>query len=53
MVAVTSAIHTTARLGMADGLTADVRAVLGREPIDFAQFARSERAIWNPATVST
>ena len=48
MVAVTTAIYTTARLGMADGLTTDVRTVLGRDPIDFAGFAHREREIWNP-----
>ena len=52
MVAVTSTIYTTARLGMADGLTNDVRTVLGRDPIDFARFARRERAIWNAAAAT-
>lgn len=52
MVAVTSAIYATARWGMADGLTADVRTVLGREPIDFAAFAHRERAVWNPAAAT-
>lgn len=52
MVAVTSAIYTTARLGLADGLTTDVRAVLGRDPIDFARFAHRERAKWNPAAAT-
>ena len=46
MVAVTSAIYTTARLGLAAGLTADVKAVLGRDPIDFAAFAHRERRAW-------
>lgn len=46
MVAVTTAIYTTARLGLATGLTDDVRTVLGREPIDFAEFARREREAW-------
>ena len=49
MVAVTGAIYTTARLQMAAELTGDVRTVLGREPIDFAEFAHRERAIWLPA----
>lgn len=48
MVAVTTAIYTTARLGMAAGLTDDVRTVLGREPIDFTAFAHRERAVWLP-----
>lgn len=42
MVAVTAAIYTTARLGLAAGLTDDVRRVLGRDPISFAEFARRE-----------
>ncbi|MFC4062736.1 hypothetical protein ACFOWE_30965, partial [Planomonospora corallina] len=46
MVAVTAAIYTTARLGLAAGLTGDVRAVLGRDPIDFSAFAHRERAVW-------
>ena len=46
MVAVTAAIHATARLGLAAGLTADVKAVLGRDPIDFATFAHRERRTW-------
>ena len=48
MVAVTAAIYTTARLGLAAGLADDVRAVLGREPIDFATFAQRERDAWLP-----
>ncbi|WP_164737400.1 NmrA family NAD(P)-binding protein [Georgenia sp. SYP-B2076] len=46
MVAVTAAIYTTARVGLAAGLTDDVRTVLGREPTTFAQFAHRERAAW-------
>lgn len=48
MAAVTSAIYTTARLGLAAGLSDDVRTVLGREPIDFTEFAHRERACWIP-----
>lgn len=48
MVAVTTAIYTTARLGMAAHLTDDVRTVLGRDPQDFADFAHRERAVWLP-----
>ncbi len=51
MVAVTGAIYTTARLGMADSLTDDVHTVLGRDPIDFAEFAHRERAVWAPGAV--
>ncbi|MCB7135911.1 NmrA family NAD(P)-binding protein [Cellulosimicrobium marinum] len=50
MVAVTSAIYTTARLGLAAGLTDDVRRVLGRDPIDLAEFAHRERSAWIPTT---
>lgn len=46
LVIVTCAIYTTARLGLAAGLTQDVQAVLGREPIDFREFAHRERATW-------
>ncbi|KQR17246.1 NmrA family NAD(P)-binding protein [Cellulomonas sp. Leaf334] len=48
MVAVTTAIYTTARLGLADSLSDDLRTVLGRDPIDFATFAHRERAVWQP-----
>ncbi|WP_432558191.1 NmrA family NAD(P)-binding protein [Granulicoccus sp. GXG6511] len=47
MVAVTTAIYTSARLGLAAGLTDDVETVLGRAPIDLADFARRERAAWS------
>lgn len=50
MVAVTAAIYTAARLGLAAGLTTDVQTVLGREPIDFVEFARRERTAWTPGT---
>lgn len=39
---VTAAIYTTARLGLAADLTDDVRRVLGRDPISFAEFAHRE-----------
>lgn len=48
MVIVTAAIYTTARLGLAGGLTDTVNQVLGRDPISFADFAYRERDIWNP-----
>ncbi|PRZ08856.1 uncharacterized protein YbjT (DUF2867 family) [Isoptericola sp. CG 20/1183] len=53
MVAVTTAIYTTARLGLADALTTDVQRLLGREPLDFAAFAHRERAAWIPPTKDT
>ena len=46
MVLVTTAIYTTARLGLAAGLTGDVRAVLGREPNGISEFVHRERAAW-------
>ncbi|NMR20111.1 NmrA family NAD(P)-binding protein [Cellulomonas fimi] len=49
MVAVTSAIYTAARLGLAAGLSDDVRTVLGRAPVDFADFAHRERGAWERA----
>lgn len=48
MVAVTAAIYTTARLGLAATLSDDVRTVLGRDPVDVATFACRERAVWLP-----
>ncbi|MDO5736077.1 MAG: NmrA family NAD(P)-binding protein [Propionibacteriaceae bacterium] len=49
MVGVTIAIYTAARLGLAAGLTDEVSTVLGRDPVDFAEFAHRERDIWAPA----
>ena len=49
MVAVTTAIYTTARLGLAAGLSDHVRTVLGRQPVDLGTFAHRERAAWLPA----
>lgn len=46
MVAVTAAIYTAVRLGLAAGLTEDVRTVLGRDPVTFAEFAHRERSAW-------
>ncbi|MBC7443434.1 MAG: NmrA family NAD(P)-binding protein [Ramlibacter sp.] len=48
MVLVTTAIYTIARLGRASGLTDDVRAVTGRRPTTFAEFAHRERVAWLP-----
>ena len=52
MAFVTAAIYTTARLGLAGGLSGTVRQVLGRDPISFAEFAHREREIWKPARAS-
>jgi uncharacterized protein YbjT (DUF2867 family) len=46
MVLVTTAIYTTARLGLAAGLSQDVRTVLGRDPKGLTDFVRRERAAW-------
>jgi uncharacterized protein YbjT (DUF2867 family) len=46
--AVTTAIYTTARFGLAAALTDDVRAVTGRAPNDLRTFAQRERAAWIP-----
>ncbi|MEH0986396.1 NmrA family NAD(P)-binding protein [Micromonospora sp. CPCC 205556] len=46
MTLVTLALHTTCRLGLAAGVTTDVRDLLGRPPIGFAQFVHDERAAW-------
>lgn len=53
MVAVTTAIYTTARLGMAAGLTTEVKDVLGRDPIDFVEFAHRERDTWLPKSAGS
>ncbi|SEN06146.1 NAD-dependent epimerase/dehydratase family protein [Cryobacterium sp. TMT1-3] len=53
MVLVTAAIYTTARLGLAANLSDEVRPVLGRDPIGFAEFAHRERQVWNPASTPT
>ena len=46
LVAVTAAIYTTARIGLAAGLTPDVQTVTGRPPGTLAAFAHRERAVW-------
>jgi uncharacterized protein YbjT (DUF2867 family) len=46
-VGVTAAIYTTARLGLAAELTADVRTLLGRAPTGLRAFAERERAVWD------
>lgn len=46
MVAITAAIYSTARFGLAAGLTDDVRTVLDRDPVDFVEFAHRERQVW-------
>jgi uncharacterized protein YbjT (DUF2867 family) len=46
MIAVTTVLHTTARLGLAAGQTDDVRTVTGRPATTFAEFAHRERDVW-------
>ena len=46
MAVVTGAIYTTARLGLAAGITDDTRELLGRDPVDFRTFAEREQAAW-------
>lgn len=46
MVGVTTAIYTIARLGRAAGLTDDVRAVTGRAPVSFREWARQNVSAW-------
>ncbi|WP_375426380.1 NmrA family NAD(P)-binding protein [uncultured Friedmanniella sp.] len=44
LVAMTSAVYTTARLGLAAGLTDEVARLLGRGPTTMTEFVRRERA---------
>ncbi|MCK2220430.1 SDR family oxidoreductase [Actinomadura sp. ATCC 31491] len=46
MAAVTLALYSMCRLGLAAGVTDDVRRLLGRAPIAFEQFVKDERAAW-------
>jgi uncharacterized protein YbjT (DUF2867 family) len=48
MVAATSAVYTTARLGLAAGLSPDVQRLLGRPPTTMAAFVERERAAFVP-----
>ncbi|QLG47754.1 NAD(P)H-binding protein [Natrinema halophilum] len=43
---VMAAIYTTARLGLANRVTDDVRSLLGRPPTDFRTFVRDNRTVW-------
>ena len=49
MVAVTSGIYTTARLGLAAGLTDDVRTVTGRAPTGVRPVLERDRAAFEPS----
>lgn len=46
MALVTTAIYTVARLGKAAGLTQDVRAVTGRDPRGFEEWANDHQNAW-------
>ena len=48
--AVTTAIYTTARLGLANDLTDQVEHLLGRPPTTLAAFAARERAVSSRST---
>ncbi len=48
MVVATALIYTTARLGLAAGLSPDLAAVLGRPPTTVSDFARRERVALLP-----
>ena len=48
MVAMTSVVYTTARLGLAAGLSDDVQQVLGRPPTTLTAFVQRERAAFTP-----
>jgi hypothetical protein len=53
MALVTAGIYTTARLGLAAGLTDDVRRVTGRDPVTVRATLQREAAAWRrPATPS-
>ncbi|WP_170852446.1 NAD(P)H-binding protein [Blastococcus sp. DSM 46786] len=49
MACVTAGIYTTARLGLAAGLTGDVRQVTGRDPRPVLETVRREAAAWRRA----
>jgi uncharacterized protein YbjT (DUF2867 family) len=46
MALVTTAIYTVARMGRAGGLTDDVVAVTGRQPLPLRDWARAHRQVW-------
>ena len=53
MVAVTSGIYTTARLGLAAGLTDDVRTVTGRAPTGVRPVLERDRVAFEPSRETT
>lgn len=46
MALVTAGIYTTARLGLAAGLTDDVRRVTGQDPVPVRETLQREAAVW-------
>lgn len=52
MVAVTSVVYSTARLGLATQLTHDVHQVLGRPPTTMTAFIHRERTAFGPTATS-
>lgn len=50
---VMAAIYTTARLGLADRVTDDVRSILGRPPTPFGTFVRDHRSVWAQPSVGS
>jgi len=50
MAPVTAAVHATARLGLASGLTGTVREVTHREPRPVVETLRREAAAWRRGT---
>lgn len=49
LVALTGVIYTTARLGLADGLTTDVQQVTGRTPESLRSWAARHTEVWRAA----
>ncbi len=49
LVALTGVIYTTARLGLADGLTTDVQQVTGRAPESLRSWAARHTEVWRAA----
>jgi uncharacterized protein YbjT (DUF2867 family) len=50
LVAMTSVVYTTARLGLAAGLTGEVARLLGRPPTTLTEFVRRERTAFERTT---
>jgi uncharacterized protein YbjT (DUF2867 family) len=46
-------IYTTARLGLAAGISADLPRLLGRPPLSMAHFIADHRRLWQPEAIRT